>query len=149
MQIPEHYFNLLQKKQGKECTKKMSSILETVNINTNISDLELIKIREEKKTAGFRKTSSTGSSSLSKASGISPEINLIGLTVDEALPKLDKYLDDAYLSNLPTVRIVHGKGTGALRSAVSNHLKKVSYVSKYRGGEFGEGDSGVTIVEFR
>ena len=120
-----------------------------MNINTNISDLELIKIREEKKTAGFRKTSSTGSASLSKASGISPEINLIGLTVDEALPKLDKYLDDAYLSNLPTVRIVHGKGTGALRSAVSNHLKKVSYVSKYRGGEFGEGDSGVTIVEFR
>ena len=69
--------------------------------------------------------------------------------MDEAIPKLDKYLDDAYLSHLSTVRIVHGKGTGALRSAVNAHLKKVSYIASYRAGEFGEGDAGVTIVEFK
>ena len=116
-----------------------------MNINTNISDLELVESRPEpKKKAG--KASSGG---LSKARDISSEINLIGLKVDEAIPKLDKYLDDAYLSHLPSVRIVHGKGTGALRSAVSQHLKKISYVAGFRAGEFGEGDAGVTIVEFR
>ena len=126
----------------------LSVLCGIMNINTNISDLETIEIKESKpkntpkKTGGFTK-------SLSKGATISPELNLIGLTVDEALPKLDKYLDDAYLSHLPTVRIVHGKGTGALRNAVTNHLKRVSYVAKYRAGEFGEGDSGVTIVEFK
>lgn len=89
------------------------------------------------------------SGNLSKASTISFEINLLGKTVDEAIAELDKYLDDAYLSHLPTARIVHGKGTGALRNAVQSHLKRVSYVKSYRNGEIGEGDAGVTIVEFK
>ena len=87
--------------------------------------------------------------SLSKASSISMEINLLGKMVDEAIAALDKYLDDAYLSHLSSVRIVHGKGTGALRNAVHNYLKNVSYVSSYRLAEYGEGDAGVTIVEFK
>ena len=90
-----------------------------------------------------------GKEKLNRALHISTEINLLGKTVDEALSELDKYLDDAYLSHLPTVRVVHGKGTGALRSAVHNHLKRVKYVKSYRLGEFGEGDSGVTIVTFK
>ncbi len=86
---------------------------------------------------------------IARASFISPEIMLIGKTVDEALGALDKYLDDAYLSNLESVRIVHGKGSGALRDAVHRYLKKQSYVKKYHLGEYGEGDAGVTIVEFK
>ena len=91
----------------------------------------------------------SGKSKLSKALNISAEINLLGRTVDEALSELDKYLDDAYLAHLSTVRVVHGKGTGALRSAVHSHLKRVKYVKSYRLGEYGEGDAGVTIVTFK
>lgn len=87
--------------------------------------------------------------SLSKASSMSMEINLLGRTVDEALAELDKYLDDAYLSHLSSVRVVHGKGTGALRNAVHNYLRKVSYVASFKLAEYGEGDAGVTIVEFK
>ena len=97
-------------------------------------------------------TKSSGKSqgkSLSKASTMSMEINLLGKTVDEALAELDKYLDDAYLSHLSSVRVVHGKGTGALRNGVHNYLRKVSYVSSFRLAEYGEGDAGVTIVEFK
>ena len=120
-----------------------------MNISTNISDLDIIEPDDEsvkKASSGKFEKRTAG---LSKARDISSEINLIGLKVDEAIPKLDKYLDDAYLSHLSTVRIVHGKGTGALRSAVSQHLKRVSYVKSFRAGEFGEGDAGVTIVTFR
>ena len=90
-----------------------------------------------------------GRSGLSKSMTISPEINLLGMTTDEALMALDKYLDDARMSHLDTVRVVHGKGTGALRNAVQNYLRKQSFVRSYRGGDFGEGDAGVTIVEFK
>jgi DNA mismatch repair protein MutS2 len=86
---------------------------------------------------------------LSKASTISTEINLLGKTVDEALAALDKYLDDAYISHISSVRVVHGKGTGAVRQAVHHYLKRVSYVKSYHLGEYGEGDAGVTIVEFK
>ncbi len=86
---------------------------------------------------------------VSKSAAIRPEINLLGLTCDEAISVLDKYLDDAYIAHLPSVRIVHGKGTGALRNAVSAHLKKQSYIASFRLGEFGEGDAGVTIAEFK
>ena len=86
---------------------------------------------------------------MSKAMSISAEINLLGKTVDEAIPELDKYLDDAYLAHLPSVRVVHGKGTGALRNAVHGHLKRLKYVKEYRLGEYGEGDAGVTIVTFK
>lgn len=120
-----------------------------MNISTNISDLEITEKKKEKNGKDLAKKFSTGGGKLSKSGNISSEINLIGLKVDEAIPKLDKYLDDAYLSHLPSVRIVHGKGTGALRSAVSAHLKKISYVAGFRAGEFGEGDAGVTIVEFK
>ena len=90
-----------------------------------------------------------GTGGLSKASTISIELNIIGCTTDEAIPKLEKYLDDAYLSHLETVRIVHGKGTGALRNAVWNRLKSIKYVKSYRLAEYGEGDAGVTVVTFR
>ncbi|WP_077613238.1 endonuclease MutS2 [Clostridium sp. Marseille-P2415] len=119
----------------------------------NISDLELL--HEESVTgpaagSGFKKTGSGSSSTrMSKSFTISPEINLIGMTTDEAIPQLDKYLDDAYLAHLPQVRVVHGRGTGALKNAVHKHLKKLKYVKEFRLGAFGEGDSGVTIVSFK
>lgn len=96
-----------------------------------------------------QKVSETGKVKMSKSFSISPEINLLGKTVDEAIAQLDKYLDDAYLAHLTSVRVVHGKGTGALRNAVQNHLKRIKYVKSYRLGEYGEGDAGVTIVTFK
>lgn len=103
----------------------------------------------EKSPVLTRKQSSASKMKMSKSYQVSPEINLLGQTVDEAICQLDKYLDDAYLAHLPTVRVVHGKGTGALRNAVQNHLKRVKYVKSYRLGEYGEGDAGVTIVTFK
>ncbi len=90
----------------------------------------------------------SGSIGMSKAAFISPEINLIGKTTDEALPELDKYIDDAYLAHLPQVRVIHGRGTGALKKAVHQFLRRCRHVASYRLGEFGEGGTGVTIVEF-
>ena len=92
---------------------------------------------------------SAGKIKMSKSSSVGIEINLLGRTVDEAIAELDKYLDDAYIAHLKTVRIVHGKGTGALRKGVHNYLKRQKHVASYRLGEFGEGDAGVTIVEFK
>lgn len=86
---------------------------------------------------------------MSKSSSISSELNLLGMTTDEAIVELDKYLDDAYLAHLSPVRIVHGKGTGALRKAVHQYLRRQKHVASYRLGEYGEGDAGVTIVEFK
>ena len=86
---------------------------------------------------------------MSKSSSISSELNLLGMTTDEAIVELDKYLDDAYLAHLSPVRIVHGKGTGALRKAVHKYLRRQKHVASYRLGEYGEGDAGVTIVEFK
>lgn len=113
----------------------------------NIKDLVLI----EDAALGSKKYAKTGAGKLkmSKSASVSTEINLIGKTVDEAIALLDKYLDDAYLAHLPSVRIVHGKGTGALRSAVQSHLKRQSYIKSFHLGEFGEGDAGVTIAEFK
>ena len=112
-----------------------------------LSDLELVE--EAVITAKQFQKSSTGKIKMSKSASVSTEINLIGMTVDEALAHLDKYLDDAYLAHLPSVRIVHGKGTGALRKAVQGLLKRNKYVKSYRLGEFGEGDAGVTIATFK
>lgn len=112
----------------------------------NISDLELLD--EEVITGPTLKKTSSGKIKMSKSAHISPEINLIGMTTAEAIPQLDKYLDDAYLAHLPQVTIIHGRGTGALRKAVHAHLKKCKYVKEYRIGGFGEGDHGVTIVTF-
>lgn len=113
----------------------------------NIQDLELID--EEVITSPHLTKTGSGKIKMSKSSSIRPEINLIGLTTAEAIPKLDKYLDDAYLSHIPQVTVIHGRGTGALRNAVHAYLKKSSYVKSFRAGAFGEGDHGVTIVEFK
>ena len=113
----------------------------------NIRDLVLT---EESPAPGNKgRSAGAGSLKMSKSLSVSTEINLIGKTTDEAVSLLDKYLDDAYLAHMPSVRVVHGKGTGALRNAVHNHLKRLKYVKSYRLGEFGEGDAGVTIVEFK
>lgn len=113
----------------------------------NISDLTLID--EPEVTAPAMKRTGSGQIKMSKSSTIRPDINLIGKTVDEAIPLLDKYLDDAYLSHLAQVTVIHGRGTGALKNAVHTHLKKTKYVKSFRIGIFGEGDQGVTIVEFK
>ena len=119
----------------------------------NIKDLELLK--EQDITGPSLNTASSsrkgGGSRIptGKAATISPEINLIGMNVDEACSVLDKYLDDAYLSRLPSVRVVHGRGTGALRAGIHKYLKRLKYVKEFHLGEFGEGDSGVTIVTFK
>lgn len=113
----------------------------------NIKDLELVD-EETIKTPTMTKTQS-GKIRMSKSMTISPELNIIGKRVDEALPIVDKYLDDAYLAHLPQVTIIHGRGTGALKEAVHAHLKRTKYVKSYRVGGFGEGDHGVTIVEFK
>ena len=115
--------------------------------STNIKDL--VRIEEATITAPNLQKTGSGKIRMSKSFSISPEINLLGKTVDEALAALDKYLDDAYLAHLESVRIVHGKGTGALRNAVQQHLRRVKYVKSFRQGEYGEGDAGVTIVVFK
>ena len=113
----------------------------------NIKDLVLLEEKDPLKSK-YPKTG-TGKLRMSKTVSVSPEINLIGKTVDEAISVLDKYLDDAYLAHLGTVRIVHGKGTGALRKAVHEHLKRQKIIKSFHLGEFGEGDAGVTIAEFK
>ena len=113
----------------------------------NIKDLERIADRET--ASPYQARTGSGKIKVSKSASTAVELNLIGKTTDEALAELDKYLDDAYLSHMPSVRIVHGKGTGALRKAVHNYLRRQKYVKSYRLGEFGEGDSGVTIVTFQ
>ncbi len=122
----------------------VSGILRT---KVHYSDLEFIEPREDAKAA----PASTGSGAIraGKAAGISSELNLIGQTVDEAIPELDKFLDDAAIAHLKEVRIVHGKGTGALRTGVHQYLKKQKRVSAFRLGEYGEGDAGVTIATLR
>lgn len=118
-----------------------------MRMQTNINDL--VPVKEETITAPALQRTNTGKLKMSKSFSVSSEINLLGCTVDEAIAKLDKYLDDAYLAHLPSVRVVHGKGTGVLRSAVQSHLKRLKYVKEYRLGEYGEGDAGVTIVTFK
>lgn len=114
----------------------------------NINDLILLEEDTSPTSKKYGKTGA-GKIKMSKSASVSTEINLIGKTTDEAIALLDKYLDDAYLAHLPSVRIVHGKGTGALRNAVQAHLKRLKYVKSFHLGEFGEGDAGVTIAEFR
>lgn len=114
----------------------------------NISDLEIIDEPASYST-GSKKGTSRSKMKMSKSLSVRPEINLLGKTVDEAVSELDKYLDDALLSHLNTVRIVHGKGTGALRKGIHEYLRRQKHVKSYRLAEFGEGDAGVTIVEFK
>ncbi len=114
--------------------------------SVNVKDLEPI---EEETITVKRVNTGSGKIKMSKAMTVATECNLIGMKVDEAIPVLDKYLDDAYLSHLHQVSIIHGVGTGALKKAVQAHLKKINYVKSFRQGEFGEGGYGVTIVEFK
>lgn len=112
----------------------------------NIKDLELLpdaKPKQEKRQSG------SGRIRIDKASSVRQEVNLIGMTVDEAMPVLNKYLDDAYLAHMSQVTVIHGRGTGALRKAVHQQLARLKYVKSYRLGEFGEGDMGVTVVSFK
>lgn len=118
-----------------------------IRSKVHISDLELVD-EPVINTPGLSRTGA-GKIRMSKSSSVSAEINLLGKTVDEAIAELDKYLDDAYIAHLKSVRIVHGKGTGALRKGVHNYLKRQKHVDSFRLGEFGEGDAGVTIVEFK
>lgn len=113
----------------------------------HISDLQLID--EPVITGPALSRTGAGKIKMNKSASVRTEINLLGKTVDEAVSELDKYLDDAYLSHLSSVRIVHGKGTGALRKGVHNYLKRLKYVQDFHLAEFGEGDAGVTIVEFK
>lgn len=119
-----------------------------MNYNVNMSDLTIIEEASEMRKLK-QKSSGIGKLKMSKTASISPEINLIGMTSDEAIMTLDKYLDDAFLSHISPVRIVHGKGSGVLRNAVHNYLKRQKHVKSFRLGSFGEGDYGVTIVEFK
>lgn len=119
-----------------------------LNSTVNIKDLEIIEEAKESEKLK-QKNTSIGKLKMSKTASISPEINLIGLTADEAIMQLDKYLDDAFLSHISPVRVVHGKGAGILRNAVHNYLKRQKHVKSFRLGTFGEGDYGVTIVEFK
>lgn len=127
-----------------ELTVTMGILHSTVNIK----DLEIIA--EATGAESLKdKRSGIGKLRMSKTASISPEINLIGMTQDEAVMALDKYIDDAYLSHISPVRVVHGKGSGALRNAVHNYLRRQKHVKSFRLGTFGEGDYGVTIVEFK
>lgn len=118
-------------------------------LRSQVNIKDLILINEDTLNPAQKYGSGAGKIKMNKSSSISAEINLIGMMTDEAIAKLDKYLDDAYIAHLPSVRIVHGKGTGALRNAVHQHLKRLSYIKSYHLGEFGEGDAGVTIAEFK
>lgn len=114
----------------------------------NISDLEIIEEAPSYTAKGMHRTGK-GKMKMGKSFSVSPEINLLGKTVDEAVAALDKYLDDAALAHLSSVRVVHGKGTGALRAGIHNYLRRQKHVRSFRLGAFGEGDAGVTIVELK
>lgn len=128
-----------------ELTVQMGAL----STKTKITNLEILEGYVEPKENKSKQGTGSGKIKMSKSSAISPDINLLGFTVDEAVAKLDKYLDDAYISKIPQVRIVHGKGTGALRNGVTAYLKGVPYVKSFRLGQIGEGDAGVTIVDFK
>ena len=114
----------------------------------HISDLEILEEAPSYSAKGMHRTSK-GKMKMGKSFSVSPEINLLGKTVDEAVAALDKYLDDASLAHLSSVRVVHGKGTGALRAGIHNYLRRQKHVKSFRLGAFGEGDAGVTIVELK
>ena len=118
-----------------------------LNSKVNIKDLIILEEASEAEKLK-NKSSGIGKLKMSKTASISPEINLIGMTADEALITLDKYIDDAFLAHISPVRVVHGKGSGVLRNAVHNYLKRQKHVKSFRSGSFGEGDYGVTIVDF-
>jgi DNA mismatch repair protein MutS2 len=129
-----------------------------IRTRTNIKDIVLVADEEEKKiTKKFKMDASTFENNrskgrkldLSKGRDIHHEVNLIGMNSDDAVHEMEQYLDQAYMSHLPSVRVVHGKGSGILRQAVQQRLRSIPYVKSFKLGEYGEGDSGVTIVTFK
>ena len=126
-------------------------------MRTKVKLTDLEKIDEVEITAPGVKKSSTGKLRMEKSSTATTEINLLGMTVDEACMELEKFIDNAYMAHLPSVRIVHGKGTGivhgkgtgALRKGVQQYLKRNKHIKTFRLGEYGEGDAGVTIAELK
>ena len=129
--------------------KQVTVQVGALSTKIDIKNLEILSDYKEPKEAPSKAASGSGKIKMSKSAGISTEINLLGCTVDEAVARLDKYLDDAYIARIPQVRIVHGKGTGALRNGVTAYLRGVPYIKSFRLGEIGEGDAGVTIVDFK
>ena len=119
--------------------------------NVKLSDLLLLNASKKSslKPSGSAHKHSNVTFSNNKAQNVASEINVIGLTVDQALPIVDKYLDDCYMANLENARIVHGKGTGRLRDGIHSFLKKNPHVKSYRMGTYGEGEMGVTVVSFK
>ena len=116
----------------------------------NLKNLEIIKTNKTTTNdLNLKKYNAQSNIKYEKSKNMSNEINLIGMTTDEAIIKLDKYLDDCYLSNLPSCRIIHGIGTGALKKAITNHLKKINFINEFRDGEYNEGGYGVTVVIFK
>ena len=129
--------------------KQVTVQVGALSTKIDIKNLEILSGYKEPKEAPSKAAGGSGKIKMSKSAGISTEINLLGCTVDEAVARLDKYLDDAYIARIPQVRIVHGKGTGALRNGVTAYLRGVPYIKSFRLGEIGEGDAGVTIVDFK
>ena len=130
---------------------------DTVQVQIGIMKMKIdIKnLYESKSENHTSKKSNIGSSgkvlgnSSFKAQTVKPEINVLGLTVDEAVPLIDKYIDDCFVAKLSPIRIVHGKGTGALRNGIHRYLKNNKFVDSFRLGTFGEGEMGVTIVSLK
>ena len=117
-----------------------------MQMKVNMKNLSLLKANKVKEIPKYRKTGA-GKIKVSKTQGVGTEINVLGMTVDEAVGEIDKYIDDAYLANLSQITIIHGKGTGALRIGIHKYLKKNSHIKSYRLGVYGEGENGVTIIE--
>ena len=132
--------------------KQVNVLIGSLSTKMPIKNLEILenyKDPEDAKANSSKSSTGTSKIKVGKAANIKPEINLLGYTVDEAISILDKYLDDAYIAKIPQVRIVHGKGTGALRNGITSYLRGVSYIASFRLGNIGEGDAGVTIVDFK
>ena len=119
------------------------------SLKTNISIDKLMKIKSKENNKKVTSNTSFKNAITNKSKAISPEINVIGLNIEEATQIVDKYLDDANLSKLETVRIVHGKGTGKLRTGIHSFLKKHPHVKSFRMGTYGEGEMGVTVVTLK
>lgn len=129
--------------------KEVSVIIGSLNTKMKINNLEILTNYKDPDDKVSKGAGGSGKIKMSKSAKVSQEINLLGYTVDEAIAVLDKYLDDAYIAKMPMVRIVHGKGTGALRNGITAYLRGIPYIQSFRLGELGEGDAGVTIVEFK
>ena len=117
--------------------------------NVNVKDLAFVEEDNSVKIVKDKYSSGKGSIGMSKSLNVRVEKNIVGLRYDDARAELIKYIDDAYLAHLPQVRIIHGRGTGALRGMVHDYLKKCKYVKSFREGEYNEGGTGATVVIFK